>query len=885
MEKALAERKEASSLVYSPPQIELNLGSEVKEKHLRILHVDDNSSFLEVSKEILSLESNFEVDTAESAEEAYRKMNSTSYDAIVSDYQMPNKNGLDFLTELRAQKIEIPFILLTGKGREEIAIKALNLGADGYVSKQGNAETVYGELTHYIRQVVEKKQAKTALSHSQEQLEAVIMNAPIGISASYSASKLFDNANAAFCKILGYTKDELRKLTFREITHPEDLYESIIKVEDLKAGKIPNFTLEQRYIRKDGSIIYGKVNASTVRDKDGKICLFIVELEDITERKRAEQDLKESEEKYKTLFEQAEQADNYLLILEVQATGFPTIFDANASALQAHGYTREEIIGKSITLLDEDSERILNRMNRLLNGEKLTFTAKHQRKDGSVFDAEVSTKKVKIGSKIFLVSIERDITERKKMEDAIRQDREMLEALTENLGVGFGIISKDYRVLWVNRFIKNNAGNVEGKQCYSSLNTLDHICPDCGVRKVFEEGVEKDSHEYTQIGINGKPYYVELIATPLKDKDGKVTAALEFVVDIAEKKQREKDLRESREEFKALFNSNPQATAYSDENFCVININPKFTEVFRYTLDEIRGKNLIDILVPEELKQEMNNYIEKSWSHAVSFQTKRKRKNGSTLQVFISLAPVLVGEKRIGSVTVYTDMTDQVAAEEKIEAALKQSEILNEKLSVVGSFTRHDVRNKLMVIEGNAYLAKKQAGNDPKINQYLDQIRLATASITRMLEFAKNYESLGSEQRTQTDVGRAIDQAASLFSGLKDAELINECRGFNILADSMLTTVFHNLIDNSLKYGKNLNKIRIYHSKEKDGSESIIYEDNGGGINEEDKTHLFTKGFGQGTGLGLYLIKRTCDIYGWTVKETGDLRKGARFEFDIPTKR
>jgi len=882
MEKAQAKEKQVSPSVSLLPKVEFDLGTELKEKRLHILHVDDDASFLEVSKEILSSESNFEVDTAESAEEAGRKMNSTSYDAIVSDYQMPNKNGLEFLKELRAQKIEIPFILLTGKGREEIAITALNLGADGYVNKQGNTETVYGELTHYIRQAVEKKQAKSALSLSREQLEALIINAPIGVSVSYSVDKFFENPNAAFCKMLGYTKDELRKLTFKEITHPKDLPEIISKVEDLKSGKIPIFTLEQRYIKKDGSMIYGRINASTVRDEDGKTCLFTVELEDITERKRTEQDLKESEEMYKTVFEQAEQADSYLLVLEVPATGFPTIYDANASALQAHGYTREELIGKPITFLDDDSEPILSRVGKLLSGEKLNFTAKHRRKDGSVFDAEVTLKKVKIGSKIFFVSIERDITERKKMEDAIRQDREMLEALTENLGVGFGIISKDYRVLWVNRFIKNNVGDVEGKQCFSSLNTLDHICPDCGVRKVFEQGIERDSHEYSQIGVNGKPYYVELIATPLKDRDGNVTAALEFVVDIAEKKQREKDLMESREEFKALFNSNPQAALYSDENFCIINTNPKFTEVFGYTLEEIRGKNQIDVLVPEKLKQEMDNNIEKSWMHAVSFQTRRKRKDGSTLQVFISLAPVLVGEKRIGTVTVYTDMTEQVAAEEKIEAALKQSEILNEKLSVVGGFTRHDVRNKLMTIEGNVYLARKHEGSDPKINQYLDQIHLATTNITRILEFARNYESLGSEERAQIDVGRAIDQAASLLSGLKDAELTNECRGFNILADSMLTTVFHNLIDNSLKYGKNLTKIRIYHSKEKDGSESIVYEDNGGGINKEDKTHLFTKGFGKGTGLGLHLIKRTCDIYGWTVKETGEFGKGVKFEFNIP---
>lgn len=93
MEKAPAKRKEVSFSVFSPPKIELNLGSEVKEKHLRILHVDDDVCYLEVSKEILLLEGSFEVDTAESVEEACRKMESTSYDAIVSDYEMPGKAG------------------------------------------------------------------------------------------------------------------------------------------------------------------------------------------------------------------------------------------------------------------------------------------------------------------------------------------------------------------------------------------------------------------------------------------------------------------------------------------------------------------------------------------------------------------------------------------------------------------------------------------------------------------------------------------------------------------------------------------------------------------------------------------------------------------------
>ena len=86
---------------------------------------------------------NFEVDNACCVDEAFKKLAACKFDIIVSDYEMPEKNGLEFLKELRSQNNEIPFILFTGKGREEVAVLALKLGADGYFNKQGHPETVY----------------------------------------------------------------------------------------------------------------------------------------------------------------------------------------------------------------------------------------------------------------------------------------------------------------------------------------------------------------------------------------------------------------------------------------------------------------------------------------------------------------------------------------------------------------------------------------------------------------------------------------------------------------------------------------------------------------------------------------------------------------------
>jgi DNA-binding NtrC family response regulator len=134
-------------------------------KAIRVLLVDDDLSFLEISKQILMDMGAFEFDSACCVDEAFSKLATGSYDVVVSDYEMPQKDGLHFLTELREQHNQIPFILFTGKGREEVAIAALNLGADGYVNKQGSPETVYGELIYAVHSSVERRKNKLRIAN------------------------------------------------------------------------------------------------------------------------------------------------------------------------------------------------------------------------------------------------------------------------------------------------------------------------------------------------------------------------------------------------------------------------------------------------------------------------------------------------------------------------------------------------------------------------------------------------------------------------------------------------------------------------------------------------------------------------------------------------
>ncbi len=141
---------------------------------IRVLHVDDDSSLLELSEQILVGMGAFNIDHACCVDEALKKLASESYDLVVSDYEMPTKNGLEFLQELREQKNYIPFIMFTGKGREEVIIKALNLGADRYVNKNGDPETVYFELSHAITATVEQKKSKSKVMLLKEFGERLI---------------------------------------------------------------------------------------------------------------------------------------------------------------------------------------------------------------------------------------------------------------------------------------------------------------------------------------------------------------------------------------------------------------------------------------------------------------------------------------------------------------------------------------------------------------------------------------------------------------------------------------------------------------------------------------------------------------------------------------
>jgi signal transduction histidine kinase len=150
------------------------------------------------------------------------------------------------------------------------------------------------------------------------------------------------------------------------------------------------------------------------------------------------------------------------------------------------------------------------------------------------------------------------------------------------------------------------------------------------------------------------------------------------------------------------------------------------------------------------------------------------------------------------------------------------------------------------------------------------------------LNFAGVYEMLGVEEAAHADVEKTYEEAVSLFQDLKGLKIVNRCKGLVVLADSLLRLVFYHLIDNTIKYGRNASQIVVYYEKAGADKLRLVYEDNGCGISRAEKSQLFSKGYEKGSGFGLYLVKEIMKVYGWTIKETGKSRQGAKFTITIP---
>jgi PAS domain S-box-containing protein len=306
----------------------------------------------------------------------------------------------------------------------------------------------------------------------------------------------------------------------------------------------------------------------------------------------------------------------------------------------------------------------------------------------------------------------------------------------------------------------------------------------------------------------------------------------------------------------------------------ILEVTRKAEEITGFKKEELVGRNLLKIeMFGAKTKAVMIKSLAKRMMgmHVEPYEVEVLKKDGGKLLYEINAARIDY-KGRPADLVVFRDIMER--------------KNLEEKLRVVGSLTRHDVRNKLSTVTGNAYLLKRKLAGNPEALEQLVDMENAVRNVETILEFARAYEKLGVEQLAYVGIKKTVDEAVGMFPGLQGVKIVNECEGLTVLADSLLRQLFYNLIDDSLRYGEKLAQIRIRYEKS-ENQLRLVYEDDGVGISKDVKAKLFTEGFttGKGSGYGLYLIRRMMDVYGWTISETGTHGKGAQFTINIPEAR
>jgi len=412
---------------------------------LSLLYVDDEPGLLEIGKLFLESSGDFTVTTALSGSEGLAGLATQTFDAIVSDYQMPEMNGIEFLKTVRTSYGSIPFILFTGRGREEVVIEAINNGADFYLQKGGDPKSQFAELAHKIRQAVSRRRAEYALLDSERRLSDLINFLPDATFAIDADGKVIA-WNRAIEEMTGIASPDMLGKGDYEYALPFYGERRPILIDLIFE---PDDEVSRRYlnIRRDGSSlsaetdlptpkgkrIYVIAKASPLYDKAGNITGAIEAIRDITDRKKAEEAQSDSERRFRELSELLP-----LGIYEAEASGKLTY--VNRRALEMFGYTADTFsqgVDFRSAIAPADQERasafyrtIIEKGSTEDNGREYTAL----RKDGSTFPVLIfSSPILKNGRVAGARGIVVDITSRKTDEEELRAVNEELAASGEEL--------------------------------------------------------------------------------------------------------------------------------------------------------------------------------------------------------------------------------------------------------------------------------------------------------------------------------------------------------------------------------------------------------------------------------------------------------------------